>query len=405
MPEGCSPFAAGYYRDPYPVFRRLRESEPVYWSDRLRRWVVTRYEDAAAILRDPETFSSRVIPAIPTAERIAGIEAFELLSHRWLFFLDPPGHTPERSAVARLLAPRAVSALAPAIRSIAEELLERAAGQPEFDLVSAFAHPLAAAVILRLLGAPGEAQEALLADCRAMEAASVDARNPVRRRQGFEAIVSATRIVERLIDDEACPSSGFAASLADAVRKGDLDLDAARSHSLSLLFAGIETVQNLIGNAVHCLLRHPEQADLLRRRPDLIETAVEECLRYEVPVLGVLRRAETEVTLAGRRIAAAEEIVVMLGAGNRDPAVFTDPDRFDTARSPVPHLAFGLGIHYCPGAALARLTARTALAGLLPRLSQRSLTPGDPDWRDHDPIVRGLRRLPLKAWGKRGSGS
>jgi cytochrome P450 len=162
-----------------------------------------------------------------------------------------------------------------------------------------------------------------------------------------------------------------------------------------LLFAGVETTQNLIANAVHALVR-AERWDAVRRNRALLGGAVEEAVRFDPPVLGVLRRATRDVTMAGVAVPAGAELVVMVAAANRDPARFRDPHVLEVRRSPNPHLSFGLGPHYCPGAALTRLTARAALGALLDRFPALGLADTPLAWRDHDPIVRGLTRLPVR---------
>jgi cytochrome P450 len=181
----------------------------------------------------------------------------------------------------------------------------------------------------------------------------------------------------------------FLDALLDAEQEGVLDRDAVCAHVLVLLFAGVETTQNLIANSVYTLLRSGCAA------PYEADAVVEECLRYEPPVLGVLRRARERVTLRGEPLRAGDEMVVMLAAANRDGARFSCPEEFDPARTDRAHLGFGLGPHYCPGAALARLTTRVALETLASGCPGLALADADIAWRDHDPIVRGPKALPV----------
>lgn len=387
------PFGPAYFADPYPVFDHLRGHSPAYWSERLRRWVLTRYDDVVSALRDTDTYSSHVIPRIPPAEGAPDLSDFVTWSSRWLFFLDPPAHTAQRSPVARALSARAVADIEEQIRADARRLLDAAtSGAGEIDLLADYAHPLAAGVIAGLLAEPGGETDAFLARCRAMEAAGIDARDPVARHRGLVAIAESTaHLKDRLVG--AGPLPRFPDHLRDA--PGHPDDETVGAHSLVLLFAGVETTQNLIANAAYALLRHPDQWSALRRDPSLVPSAVEEAARYALPVLGVLRRATRDVRMRGQQINSGDEIVVMVAAANRDADQFAYPHRFDVRRSPNPHLAFGLGPHYCPGAALTRLTTQIALAELLDRCPRLELATTDISWRDHDPIVRGLKRLPV----------
>ncbi|WP_344620365.1 cytochrome P450, partial [Dactylosporangium salmoneum] len=207
------------------------------------------------------------------------------------------------------------------------------------------------------------------------------ASNPAARRAGLRAMAEATAA---LLDPGDAP---VAAALRAAW--GDAD-ERVGAHSLMLLFAGVETTQNLIVNTVHAFLRHG--------RPAVSDAGglVEEGARFAPPVLGVLRRATRDTVVAGRAVPAGAELVVMTAAANRDPERFADPDRFDPGRRPNPHLSFGLGPHYCPGAALTRLTARVALTELLAAFPRSALA-AEPSWRDHDPIVHAPAGLLLRA--------
>ncbi|GAA2641724.1 cytochrome P450 [Dactylosporangium fulvum] len=375
----------GYAADPYPCFERLRTTAPVFWSGRLHRFVLTRYEDVAAVLHDTGTFSSAVIPQVPPPDR-ARLAAFTDWSARWLFFLDPPEHTARRAPLARVLSPRAVAGLATHVDTLARGLLAElpAAG---FDLVADFAHPLAARVVAGLLCAPGTETDEFLARARTLERAAANARDPAARRAGLTAMAEAASCPR--------PQAGTALPPVPAALRAawGADHDLVGAHSLMLLFAGVETTQNLVANAVHALLHRPGHWAELRRDRTLLTSAVQEVARFAPPVLGVLRRATHDVTLAGTRIPAGAELVAMVAAANRDPARFPDPDVLDLRRTPNPHLSFGLGAHYCPGAALTRLTTGSALDALLDTFTTLTLADDALSWRDHDPTVHGPSRL------------
>lgn len=336
------PFGPGYAADPFPAFERLRTTEPVFWSHRLRRFVLTRYADVAAVLRDPATFSSAVIPQVPPADR-DGLAAFTDWSARWLFFLDPPEHPVRRAPVARALSPHAVSDLTAGVGDLARRLL---AGLPgtEFDLLADFAHPLAARVVAGLLCAPGAETEEFLAWARALERADADATDAVARRAGLSAMATAAESLRERVRDRT-PDAPAPAALRAAWGADD---DLVGAHSLMLLFAGVETTQNLVVNAVHALLTTPGGWAGLAGEGAPLPGAVEEAARLVPPVLGVLRRATRDVRIHDRLVPAGAELVVLTAAANRDPARFADPDRFDPCRSPT---------RTCP-TGWARITAR-----------------------------------------------
>lgn len=369
-----------YFADPYPHLADLARDTPVAWCPELGRWVVTGRAEVLAVLRDPERFSSRVIPQIPGG--VPGLERFSRLSERWLFFQDPPAHTEGRSVLQRLFTPRAVEALRPEVRCRAEALLEDLAGRTEFDLVADYAHPLAAGTIAGYLCAVGEQRTAFLARCRDLAAGSEAPRDAGVRSRGFAAIAWLAEYVEAACQPGISARTPFLEALLRA-----LPPEEAAAHALVLVFAGIETTQNLIANTALELHR---SGCLHTAR---LESVVEECLRLSPPVLGVVRRIVQPVQLAGQTLEAGDEVLVMTAAADRDPTVFPSPERLDTERPRCPHLAFGHGIHYCLGAALARVHGVEALRALRKHRPDLRLAPAPLSWYDHDPIVRGLKRL------------
>ncbi|MET7401427.1 cytochrome P450 [Dactylosporangium sp. NPDC005572] len=337
------------------------------------------------MLRDPATFSSAVVPRVPPRDR-SRLAGFTDWSARWLFFQDPPRHTAERAPVTRALR------TAPDVGDLARRLVTQLP-PASFDALTDFAHPLAARVIAGLLCPPGAETEAFLARARALDRADADARDPVAREAGLAAMAAATRAMR-----DQLTSGADLAPVPRALRAAwPHDDDTAGAHSLMLLFAGVETTQNLIANAIHLLLEEPSRWAAQATRPG----TVEEAARLVPPVLGVLRRATRPATLSGVAVEPGTELVVMTARANRDPARFPDPDRFDPDRSPNPHLSFGLGPHYCPGAALTRLTAAAALAALREAFPRLALA-GPITWRSHDPIVHAPARLPVAVPGAAG---
>jgi cytochrome P450 len=379
-----------YFADPHAALRQLREAAPVWFSPRLRRWIVTRWDDVQSILRDPQRFSSRVVPQLPAVEQGGPLAEFERLSARWLFFLDPPEHAGPRRGLAQALGKLTTYVPDAQIEDWASELLAQTlAGQR--DLIAGLAHPLAARVMGSVLS-PGELPE-FLDLCRAMEAASRTPYDALARQAGLEAIVGVTTLVSRLAAQAGTGKCPVIDSLLGAQGADGPSRESLAGHALVLVFAGVETTQNLIGNLLAAMAGRPAERAMLTERPELVPQAVEEGLRYDPPVLGVVRQATQDVTLGGQRIARGEQLAAMVAAANRDPERFSQPDVFDIQRPLGGHLAFGGGIHYCAGAAWARRTAEQAIRVCLRTLPHWRFE--EASWRSHDPLVRGLTALRL----------
>jgi cytochrome P450 len=378
----------GFLADPYPAYDRLRCDHPLFWSEQLGCWLVTRHDDASAALRDPERFSS-ALPSAAAGRSDSPLADFFDLTRRWLFFRDPPEHTRLRLPVARLLAAGSVEQLRPVIQQVTDELLD--AGRPAggLDLVSQLAFPLPATVLARLLTSNTEDPARLFGWMQDIAAASRCPQDESRVRAGHQATAELTA---HLRQRAAGPpqENGLGQLLG-----GGLEPVEATAQSLLLVFAGNETTQHLIANGLGALLCHPDQMQRLRTEPALIEPAIEELLRYDSPVQGVSRVARQEVHWHGQTIRPGDEVLVLLGSANRDPERFTEPARLDLDRTVNAHLAFGLGSHYCPGAALARLEARVAILTLLGRFPGLRLGPGASVWRTGSLVSRGLVRLPV----------
>lgn len=391
--------APHFYADPYPVYRRLQEEAPVHWCAPWNQWVVTRLEDVEHVLKRPEAFSSsgwemKFIAQLPPDVRgelpfLENHYATPVLSNT-----DPPAHRRLRNMVIKSFTPRVLRSMAPQI----EELVDRMLGElgATTDLVRDFAYPLPAIVIAQLLGAPEEERErysdwsADVVSFLGTGRADVERARAVNRSLGeFRAHLDAL-----LADRRAHPRDDLLSHLGgehDGERLSDDELVAT---CVTLLFAGHETTANLIANGLLTLLRHPEQLELVREDPSLMEGAVEEILRYEGPVQRVRRVATRDTELCGCEIHAGDMVMAFLGAANRDPAAFDEPDRFDVRRDAT-HVAFGKGIHFCVGAGLSRIEAPIALKEILRRFPAVRLADDDVRWRPNI-TFRGLEALPLE---------
>jgi cytochrome P450 len=410
-------FSWEFATDPYPAYAWLREHAPVRWTtlpSGVEAWLVTRYGDAREALAEGRLSKNPVHHAESPGARgktgIPGERSADLMTH--LLNIDPPDHTRLRRLVSKAFTPRRVAAFAPRVQELTDRFIDGFAPAGEADLIHDFAFPLPIYAICDLLGVPAEDQD----DFR--DWAGMMIRHGGGPRGGVARSVKRMRayLVELIHRKREQPGDDLISGLIRASDDGEhLREKEAAAMAFILLFAGFETTVNLIGNGMHTLLRHPEQRARLQEslaggarrehggsgRPEaggaLLETAVEELLRYDGPVeLATWRYATSPLTLGGQRIAAGDPVLVVLAAADRDPARFNAPETVDLARRDNPHLGYGHGIHYCLGAPLARLEARTALASLLTRLPDLRLAadPAELRWRG-GLIMRGLRTLPV----------
>ncbi|MEU5884325.1 cytochrome P450 [Spirillospora sp. NPDC047279] len=384
-----------FMADPYPTYTCLRDESPVFrikLPSGLPAWFISRYEDARAALADPRLGKGNV--------RIGHQNKFpfgDVPMHEHLLHADPPKHTRLRKLVARAFVPARVEGLRPRIHQIAGELLDAISDRHTVDLIESFAFPLPLAVISELLGiSPDQRSE-----FQRMAIDLVSSPPDTTAEQIREQAVRFERYLRALVAEKRHrPADDLLSALAGSTDadEGSLTETELVSMAFLLLLAGYETTVNLIGNGVYSLLRHPDQLAALRARPELIEPAVEEMLRFESPLaFATLRQATEPVTYGGVTIPAGELVVVGLSAANRDGRHFHDPDGFDVSRDTAGHLAFGHGIHFCLGATLGRMEGQIAIGELLRRYSSIELDadPADLRWRA-GMLIRGLRELPVR---------
>jgi len=383
-----------FSQDPYPLYARLREEQPLYRSSQGVAHL-SRYADVDAALRDLRLSNDRD----RLARSLAGGQGVgETLSRlmrklgRVMTNTDPPDHARLRKLVNKAFSAGRVRDFRPTIQAIADELLDTAqATGPSCDLVPALAYPLTTTVLCELVGIPRSEQAQAIEWTYLLE-------NPGSAGLSVEQI-------EGIIDNlysylrglvaqrRAKPTGDFVSALLNVEEGGDrLSEDELLNACFVLLASGYESTMNLIGNAVLALLRHPDQLALLQAKPELLPKAIEEVLRYEGPSLLVIRSVAQPVEIAGGRLAEGELVYLLLGSANRDPARFPDPDRFDIARGDNRHVSFGAGIHFCLGAPLARLEAEVALGTLLRRFPRLRLETDTLEWRTNR-ALRGLVSL------------
>ena len=382
--------------DPHAAYRVLRTEAPVYEGIGPETgrsfWFLTRYDDVASVLRDPRF--GRDVDKLPDhlreQHRFEGEELMSMVD-RHMLNADPPDHTRLRRLVSRAFTARRISDLEPRIREMSADLADRM--EHDADLIHDYALPIPVTVIADLLGvAIGDLDE-----FRAMIDGFVRPESP---EAAMAAGMQMIQYVNAAIDARSAdPGDDLLSALIHLEEEGDR-LDRAELMSMVnlLVIAGHETTVNLIGNGMLELLRHPDQLELLRSRPDLIDSAVEEMIRFHGPVETPFPRfAYEDVTMHGVTIPRGDLVIPVLAAANRDPAAFDDPDAFRITREDNKHVGFGLGIHYCLGAPLARLEGRIAIATLLERFASIELAVDEADLRWNPGFfLRGLRALPVR---------
>ena len=387
--------------NPYPIFERMRDEDPCYWSTRLRSWVITRYDDVKGVCMDRSRLSSdRLRPffeSLPSAEteRIGAIMRYLTL---WMVFKDPPEHARLRRLTSKVFHAKSMLAMRPQVEDISQALIVGMGDREEFDFIAEFAGPLPCLVIMALLGV---AREDLSAVKRMSDDMALFIGSSRTSSAKYDTAEKATQEMAAFFRDliarrRAEPQSDLISELI-SLRDGDdrLSEDELIATCILLLFAGHETTTNLLANGLLSLMRFPEQMHSLRHQPDLVSNAVEELLRFEGPSSAQVRLVVQAHALHGKELAVGDRIFVMLSAANRDPRVFDQPDRLNLVRSGQTHLAFGFGMHMCLGFPLDRTLGRVAFPKVLAAFSH--LEPvGDQSWIN-SLVFRGMHSLNVRA--------
>jgi cytochrome P450 len=380
--------------NPYPLFHRLQEEDPVHWDPFLHTWVVTRYADVLEVLH---TFSA---DRTHTPEKLAAMGLEEMspiagLMVQQMLFMDPPRHTRLRKLASHAFTPARVALLRSHIREIVGRLLDQVEGHRRMDVIKDLAEPLPAIVTAEMLGVP-------VNDYPQLKAWSADfaemlgnfQHNPERAPRMLLTVQGMTEYFHDAIRRQRTdPREGLVRSLMTAEIDGDrLTEEEIVATCIVTMIGGQETTTNLIGNGVLTLLRHPEQWELLQTDLSLIPAAVEEMLRYESPSQHTGRLAAEDTVLGGKTIRKRQAVMAIMAAANRDPSRFPEPDRFDIRRQDNRHLAFGYAAHFCFGAALARIEGQEAFDALVRRMPNLRLGTGPLVWRNNSGL-RGVTAL------------
>jgi len=391
-----------FIADPYPVLHRLRNEAPVYWSEAIGGWILTRYDDILATFKDTAHYSNenRLGQAVRylSPEKRAGYKLFENhYATKGLLHSDPPDHTRLRGVVVKEFTAAVVEQMRPRIQEIVDGLLALATAKGHMDVVPDLAEALPIGVIAEILGVPPpdrhlfkEWADGILSFQGVNKPSEVD----LSRAQSSLAEIRSylmNMIQERRVRPRADLMSKFVAVEAEGQRLSEAELI---NTSVTLFTAGHETTLSLISNALYTLLANPAQLHLLRCNPNLLKPALEEVLRYESPVSRQPRKMKADAELGGQHLKAGEMVFQMLNAANRDPVWFQDPDRFDIQRVDNKHIAFGYGIHFCVGAVLARTEGAIAVSAVIQRFPKLSLVDPKPDWdlsKRNSRVLKSLR--------------
>ena len=380
MESGVSynPISDSVRNNPYEKYAELRSKDPIHRMRLINAWVLTRYEDVDMVLRDHRRFSNH-----DDDDR----------EFRSMLFHDPPDHTRLRSLVSKAFTPRSVAELEPRIRRVVQELLDDMEGRDRFDLISDFAFPLPVTVIAEMLGVPAQDIDRFRDwsnDIALTVEPTLDDEQTRRMEESFQELLDYFEdIIERRLKE---PQDDMITALLNVEAEGDrLSRGELLATLTLLLVAGNETTRNFIGNGMLALLKHPDQLQRLRDNPDMLDSALDEILRYDSPVQIDQRTVYEDVEIRGHRIRAGQRVINAIGAANRDPEVFANPDKLDIGRREKSHLSFGRGIHYCLGSPLAMMEGRIAFSSLLDRFPSMELE-SEPEFREQI-VLRGVEDL------------
>lgn len=379
------PFDEAVMDDPWPRYRELRDAGGAVFLPAHGVWAISRYDDVHSALRDHDTFSSAPAPALQPLRPDLELARDTILGS------DPPRHTMLRNVLSEQLAPRALRALKSDVETRADAVVEELVSRGSFDAVQDLARRFPVQIVAELVGLPAEAREQLLA----LADAAFNTFGPVNRlTQSWNRLPEIGAYIGRAMTRETIAEGSWGAAVYAAADRGEISEPDAAQMMIAFIIAGMDTTVNSIGSAIWLLAQRPDAWAALRAEPELARSAYEEALRYESPVTFFCRAVTRPVTIDGVDLDAGDRVMMLFGAANRDDRKYEDPDRFDVARNPVDHVAFGGGIHACAGQGLARIEGPAVLAALARRVQRLELA--GPPVRHYNNAVRGLGQLPVK---------
>jgi cytochrome P450 len=392
-----------FLANPYPVYDQLRSNDPIYWSAENNYWMLTRYADIASLVQDEHVSSNRIgaHAKLMPEEAKTHFRPFFTAVSSWMLMIDPPDHTRLRGLVNKAFTPGVVENMRGLVQKLVNEMLAAVEKQGRMDIITDLANPLPAMVIAELLGVPGTDQQQFKqwSDDISAALSGIDTISLKEERlasyelaqNSFLALSDYFR--QRVVELRRNPQENLLSALAQAEEQGDrLTESELFANCVLLMMAGHETTTNLIGNGMLALLQNPEQRQALASNPDLIVSAIEELLRYNSPVQKMGRIALEDISVGGKQIKKGQLVCFYFAAGNRDPEQFPSPEQLDIERKPNRHLAFGHGLHYCVGAALARLEGQIVVNTVLRRLPNLRLETENLEWFRNF-TLRGLKSL------------
>jgi cytochrome P450 len=395
-------FSDEILQDPYPTYTRLLEEGPLHYVDVGSKWAVWSvfsHAECSAMAKDPRCSAKRAqqqLLALPLSRQAEFSELARMLG-LWLIFMDPPEHTRLRKLLNKGFSPAAIEALRPQVEAIVDRMLKPLQHGSEVELMREFANPMPVRIICEMLGIPQELNETFVNWSRAIALfrGSPD-RTVEQAKAAQDALIELTEFFRKTVAErKRNKGNDLISLLIDIEEEGEvLTEEELYAQCIALLFAGHETTRNLIGNGMYTLLKHPEETAELREKPDMIRTTIEELLRYESPVQFTARVLKEDIEICGQRIPRKWTILCMLGAANRDPKRFKDPNKLDLKRLNNQHLAFSAGPHACIGGQLARLEGQIAIQNLVQRFPNMKLTGPKPEWASTFGF-RGLKSLPV----------
>ena len=379
-----------YAGDPYPTYRWLREHAPVYWDAESRLWVLSRYHDVVHVSKSSDIFSAAQ-GVLPETDTLVSIVC-----------MDDPRHQRLRKLVNKGFTPRMVGLLEPYVRELAGRLIDGVAARGTCDLVNDLAVPLPLYIIAEMLGIRREDFAQFHDWSDRLIAVAGNYHDPTKLNDSAAAYIEYGTYLKEVFEDRRVrPREDLVSILVAAQKEGMLaeDEEAMENDEIImfmtlLLVAGNETTRNAISGGMLALMQDPAQIELLRTRPALMDSAVEEILRFVSPIICFRRTATRDTEIRGQAIAAGDRVLMLYQSANRDDAVFAEPDRFDVTRSPNPHLAFGIGPHFCLGANLARLEIRIMFERLLERLPDIRLAGSVERLRSN--FINGIKHMPVR---------
>ncbi|WP_257449359.1 cytochrome P450 [Archangium lipolyticum] len=403
-PSDLNPVSPENLSDPLPLYRELRERAPVYWSEPIHSWLVTRHEDVVAGFRDPRLSANRTVFFEHQVQSLGpdSVSAFMRVIRDQMFMKDGSEHIRLRRNINPGFTAQSLDTWRPAIRRTMEQLLERVMPRGRMDLVKEISYELPPLVIAELLGIPAEDRERFRAWSKPMadfSSPAPDADMRVLAHEVNRATMAFREYLMAVVEERRrAPGRDVLSQMVSAEEDGKLSTEEVVANAILLVFAGHTTTTDQLSNAVYDLLTHPEQLQALRGNPALLGQTLEECIRFSPAVPGIGRVAVEDFELRGQKIRKGSHVMFLLAAANRDPEVFSQPDRFDISRDSAQtrHLSFGFGPHQCIGSGLARRELEIALELLFQRLPGLRLDEAHTPVRHHSLAFRGFSSLHVR---------